>query len=71
MRKKIIKEEIMVVTGKSKTSQISKPNPIQNLLCPICGELNSVNRANIRLKCTCGTNLLSVKVRKKKRKNIG
>ena len=37
----------------------------QQLPCPLCGEPNPVNKANIRLKCKCGANLISVRIVKK------
>ena len=38
---------------------------IQSLACPICKQMNPVSRVNLRMRCSkCGTNLLSVRVRK-------
>lgn len=41
-------------------------NPkVQMLECPFCHEKNPVSRAGTYLKCKCGKNLVSVKIRHK------
>jgi len=43
---------------------------IKELPCPVCNTLNTVSRANLRLKChNCGARLLSVRVKTKLKKN--
>jgi len=40
-------------------------NPIHSLPCPICKSMNSVSRANMRIRCNkCNTRLLSIKVKR-------
>lgn len=42
---------------------------VQYLPCPICSQMNPVSRVNLRMRCSsCGTNLLSIRVRKPRRK---
>lgn len=38
---------------------------VQEIPCPICKALNPVSRVNARMRCKeCGTQLLSVRIRK-------
>jgi hypothetical protein len=42
-------------------------NPKAEMLeCPFCHEKNPISRAGVYLKCKCGKNLVSVKIKKKK-----
>jgi len=42
---------------------------VQYLPCPICQQMNPVSRSNLRMKCSkCGTNLLSVRIKKSRKK---
>ena len=44
-------------------------NPIHTLPCPICESMNTVSRANMRIRCNkCGTRLLSIKVKRNRQK---
>ena len=60
----------MTATKNNDNSAYNPLRSVKHLPCPICNALNPVSAANISLRCrNCGTQLLSVKVKKQIGKN--
>ena len=68
--RKSSKNELLEKDNTTIKTLIPVKGKIQYLTCPVCSELNPISRANLRLKCPgCGTNLLSVRIKKVLRRN--